>query len=625
MRRTRIAAFLAGLNREYQREFAKGMVDAAQSQDIDLCLFTCQGATGSLAAQDDLSEASIFDLPNLEDFDGMTALCATVATTQSRQHLHDLLRGQAGKPQIIVDDDAEQAIHMSFHDADSVRELTLHMLDVHHCRRFFIITGPKGNPVADTRARVCVETLAERGIQVPDDCIYDGHWVREGGEDAVRGLIERGESMPEVFICGNDDMAFGAINVLEEHGYRVPEDVRVTGFDARSEAVGRGLTTILRPVRDAGIETVRTLAAWIAGNKPQNHDMLLNTRVIYGSSCGCNSNASISRHYVRLLSQEHRAMEYSILQTSSFSNALAAVVSESEAGHVMNRFAERWNMQDFHVCIDPDCLRTGVPQHHLDPSRQLTLLSSTHRGVCAEQQQFNIRSLLPLLEQERSEPLALVFCPLYYLERNFGYTVLGVDFATTLTLYPLLTLLGSGLMSLYLQFRVRSYAKALEDLSVRDSLTGLLNRRGFQKEAPAMMEQARAQKQIFMMLSADMDDMKIINDRYGHLSGDKAIVRMGAGMHELDRLGVVSVHISGDEFLAFGILPNEETAASVETMFHLGIERVNREDPWVFNIEASVGVYYAVPTEADSLDFFRSKADSIMYERKRQRKLRRMK
>ena len=43
MRRRRIAALMAGLNREYQRDFVQGMVREAQARDVDLCIFACQG------------------------------------------------------------------------------------------------------------------------------------------------------------------------------------------------------------------------------------------------------------------------------------------------------------------------------------------------------------------------------------------------------------------------------------------------------------------------------------------------------------------------------------------------------------------------------------------------------
>lgn len=65
--------------------------------------------------------------------------------------------------------------------------------------------------------------------------------------------------LPDAVICGNDDTALALIDCLQQHGIRVPQDIRVTGFDARPDALARGLTTIRRPIQWAGELSVRRL------------------------------------------------------------------------------------------------------------------------------------------------------------------------------------------------------------------------------------------------------------------------------------------------------------------------------------------------------------------------------
>ena len=82
------------------------------------------------------------------------------------------------------------------------------------------------------------------------------------------------------------------------------------------------------------------------------------------------------------------------------------------------------------------------------------------------QQQFETRSLLPLLTQEHDQPLALVFSPLYSPARNFGYVVFDMAHASGYGLYALLTLISSALSSMLLNATIRAYADALEDMVV---------------------------------------------------------------------------------------------------------------------------------------------------------------
>lgn len=102
------------------------------------------------------------------------------------------------------------------------------------------------------------------------------------------------------------------------------------------------------------------------------------------------------------------------------------------------------------------------------------------------------------------------------------------------------------------------------------------------------------------MLSADMNHMKAINDEYGHLVGDEAIRRMGRVMRVVETVGITPVHISGDEFLAFGIMDSVEEADQLVDMIRQEIRKLNETEPWIREISASLGVYAAVPGEGET-------------------------
>ena len=94
---------------------------------------------------------------------------------------------------------------------------------------------------------------------------------------------------------------------------------------------------------------------------------------------------------------------------------------------------------------------------------------------------------------------------------------------------------------------------------------------------------------------------------------------LGSALRWLTGHGMTPVHISGDEFLAYGIADHADEAAGLVTVVKDELERMNREDPWLCDITASVGVYTAVPREEDNLDIFMTRADEAMYEDKNKR------
>ena len=107
--------------------------------------------------------------------------------------------------------------------------------------------------------------------------------------------------------------------------------------------------------------------------------------------------------------------------------------------------------------------------------------------------------------------------------------------------------------------------------------------------------------------------MKDINDRFGHLAGDEAICRMGRALQIVTQKGLIPVHISGDEFLAYGMADSYSQAESIIPLVNEELNRINREDPWLCDISASLGVYAGIPKDDDNIDSCMTQADRAMY------------
>ena len=617
MKRKRIAALMAGLNREYQQEFSRGMAAQALPLGIDLCIFNCQGYQAVLSPETEHQEGLIFDLPDLNEFDGITALLSTLSGHEHLRRVQELLDTHRSIPQVVVDAPSAHGVSIGFDDGCCVRQLVEHLLKEHGFRRFALLAGPFGNPVADLRLNTALDTLAKAGCPVSQRNILCGFWTKAGGRQCAEELLRREDPLPEALVCFNDDMAMGAIQVLENHGLSVPGDICVTGFDGRGEAIGCGVTTIRRPVVEAGSRCVELLAGMMDGHAPEKKQEILPTELILGHSCGCPMHHERSTAYIRDMSWEHQRVLEALIRTSTFSNALTGAESLRHAGDIINSFAGAWGLQEMHVCVRPDILEQDAsPSTDVVPEQMLQI-SGYSSGKISEQKCFPTRSLLPVLEREDRQALALVFSPLYYASHSFGYVVMDMQFAASLALYSLLSMLDGSLMNLVQQQMIRAYARRVEQMSLHDSLTGLLNRRGFRQEAEALLAQAIREARPVAMLSADMDGMKRINDSFGHLAGDQAIARMGTAMRSLEKRGICCAHISGDEFVAVGLCAGPACAARIKADLKEALAALNREDPWVCDIGASIGVYVAQPASGDTPEDLLQHADEEMYREKR--------
>lgn len=625
MARKRIAVLVASIDREYQQDFASGLVSAGVQNDVDICIFNSQGHMNvAISTNSEVGESMIYDLPDLDEFDGVISMLATMGNDVAYHKVLEVLAPlrESGKPHVSIDVPQEGAACIMFDDEISVSELTEHLISEHGVRRVAFISGPANSPVSRARLEACREVLRKHNLQLDDRMVFDGEWTRVGGRKAAEAILESGGEIPDAVLCANDDMALSVIECFNEHGIRVPRDVAVTGFDALREAVMRGLTTVCRPIDRSARKAIDILCNWINGNPPAQKEIRLSTIPIYGESCGCAQNLEHMNDKLRALGTERWNMETILTRVSMFSSTLAGVGDEQEAGEKIHDFVQSWGIKEMYLCVDPSICRETAQETRegeLYPAEML-LLYGIRNGREYKPALFDRRDLVPALQEMRKNTSCLVFCPLYYRNRNFGYVVLELGNGTAAALYSVLMLLNGALISLFLQTNIKNYAATIENMAVHDIMTGMLNRRGYMEQAPAVLDEARKAGKNFTIISMDMDHMKRINDTHGHLKGDEAICRMGKCLDVLEAHGITPVHISGDEFQAFGIQNSAEEAKELIPLIRESMNRMNREDPWICEISASIGVYSAVPGAENGLDEYITKADREMYADKARRK-----
>jgi diguanylate cyclase (GGDEF)-like protein len=155
------------------------------------------------------------------------------------------------------------------------------------------------------------------------------------------------------------------------------------------------------------------------------------------------------------------------------------------------------------------------------------------------------------------------------------------------------------------------------ELATRDSLTGVLNRRGVEERAPSLIALARRQKDVVFAKFVDVDGLKAANDRFGHDFGDEVIRATGEALQDCVRAGDLVGRWGGDEFIVVGVgqpLPPEALAARLRA--HLSQSGIDL-DRWPAAL--SIGTATAPAEEAD-FDALITEADADMYARRRTRR-----
>jgi diguanylate cyclase (GGDEF)-like protein/PAS domain S-box-containing protein len=165
----------------------------------------------------------------------------------------------------------------------------------------------------------------------------------------------------------------------------------------------------------------------------------------------------------------------------------------------------------------------------------------------------------------------------------------------------------------------KQFEDALRTLALVDELTGLYNRRGFVSLAERQLSLARRKKQPLVLIAADVDDLKGINDRFGHAVGDQALVAAAGILKQTYREADIIARLGGDEFTVF---PIEASSGSVEMLVDRldgNLRRYNERQEREFTLSMSTGVALLEGELSKDVQQLLSEADSQLYQQKRER------
>ncbi|HZD55546.1 MAG TPA: GGDEF domain-containing response regulator [Anaerolineales bacterium] len=160
--------------------------------------------------------------------------------------------------------------------------------------------------------------------------------------------------------------------------------------------------------------------------------------------------------------------------------------------------------------------------------------------------------------------------------------------------------------------------RVLQDLSFSDELTGLLNRRGFLSLAPKHLKIAQRANWELLVFFIDLDELKKINDNFGHPEGDQALRAVANILRETFRTSDVVARIGGDEFIVLAINASDASIENITARLHENMDQHNHSGDR-FRISLSYGVARFGPQEQPSLEEMIIQADQALYDNKRRK------
>jgi diguanylate cyclase (GGDEF)-like protein len=242
--------------------------------------------------------------------------------------------------------------------------------------------------------------------------------------------------------------------------------------------------------------------------------------------------------------------------------------------------------------------------------------------------------LLPPYSYPADTRYSFIVYTIYFKEEIYGYVVFESPGYEKDLFQIIISSLSSTIKRILLfrqketaEKRLRSAMKRLslyninlKDQSERDELTGLLNRRGLMNLAKLRLKQLREEYRSAVLFIADMDDLKYINDTYGHHNGDFALRSIASILRNTFRDKDIIARLGGDEFIILAPELQLSKAHMICERLKINENELNLYSEKPFRVSASLGYVNITPDSDRTLESWMSEADEKLYEEKKKRR-----
>lgn len=616
-----IGVFVSLVYDEYQKHLSNGISIRAQELDYNVAFFTNFG--GYDQNDYDQGELLIADLPCYEDLDGIIITPDTMSVDGLEQKIRDHISKRSNCPVVSVRRRIDEYYNVLIDDYTVLEDIIRHFIVEHGFTKLNFLAGPKGFPDSDKRLECYKRVLTEYNIPIEDERIYYGDFWKHEGKKAVDLWLSSSLPIPQAIICANDYMAITVVGALEDRGISVPDVVAVSGFDDIADAaeLSPSITTASMPVTDMGIEAVDKIDRIIKGNTEEQISYI-KSKTIIRESCGCKYNSEKekkhgSKHFFTYLESLRRE----VYRNSYMSAGLTGLTKQEEVYSSLGYYVyENIGFTDFYMCLYPNWQETGEEERSCDFDSEMYMELGVKNHEFYNKIRFKRRDLIPPQFVE-DRPVIYYFAILHHRAENFGYVAIAFEKIQTYmtTFQAWLINVSNALENVRVHSELNRLVYKLEDMYIRDELTGLYNRRGLETLGEKYLKQAIEKESSLMVLTADLDKLKWINDNYGHAGGDIALKAVAEALNISADDDEICARFGGDEFIVIGLEYDEEKAHRFIRRFIGELDRFNQDDNQEFNVYVSYGWSLVTPDSTTTVESCMVAADKKMYQQKKEK------
>ena len=595
----------------------------AAEDNIDLFVFL-NYSSGSESDPGNVGESMIFSLPNIADFDAVLLMGNTINMAYERKELREkILKYKI--PAISLEYPMQDIPYIGTDTYQGIYNLMLHVLAVHHAHDFVFMSGPRSNQESESRKRAVEDALETAGLVLREENIIEADWSYFVSYDKTIEYVNTHDKLPDAIVCANDEMAIGVCAALDFMKVRVPDDVIVTGCDylRRGQDFFPILSTVGREWDKLGYQGMDMLIQQMNGAEIPMNTVLQSTPIV-GESCGCNVSLTKSDERLHSIIANYRVQredainEWQLRYIDELFSKKNSVDGLKES--MRNTFQDNHSFEgeNFMLCIVDRYFEEKESWEELklgELTERMDVYVNLVDGKAVITDKFPTKDLLPYYDGNTEETQVYLFIPLNTKLTSIGYMVQKNNLKRVYeqSIYVWLRRVSQDLERVKQNIRVEELNKKLKEVSITDALTGLRNRTGFDVSALPCLLECQKQGKHSAIVFADVNQMKLINDKHGHLQGDLALCTVAEAIKKALPENWVAVRYGGDEFLMVGECRDAQDADEITENLRVELETLKSKRRLSFNLSVSIGSVVMYPEENNNLEEYLRRADEAMY------------
>ncbi|MBP5553571.1 MAG: GGDEF domain-containing protein [Lachnospiraceae bacterium] len=619
-KRKRLALFGSSLSSRYRRILSRAFSIAADELDVDLVIFNSYGKLRSINSVEPDNESGLFDYVDFDQFDGIVfdgeSYLVNGLTDKVERKLH-----AAKCPVVSISGHIDGFYNIEFDDEGGLRQMVEHFIDHHHFTKIGYMSGYLPHPDSVKRLNEFRTVMREHGFPEDGVGMFEGDFWYNKGTEAARYFLSLPER-PEAIVCANDYMAISLCDALRKFGIKVPQDIAVSGYDGSPEGKDflPNLSSVTREQLEIARKSLKLLVHLADNGDAADIDLKVKPRPYFSQSCGCEP-----LEYQHVFDTFDRVQdEMRKLNEGIFESESAMVkLNKAESVRTMETiFAEdSVNFGDynaFFMMVHTDS--AGRPSYDSEftmPSGNFVpvMWIDKKNEYTGSPRKRNSSELIPVADSDRSHVYYVM--PVHYAEKIFGYAVLELTGRDIFNEFynVWLNTMALSLDTLKKNDHIEKLIKRLEGLSVTDELTGLFNRRGFEDRIRAIVSGYKETKTVCTMV-IDMDGLKLINDRFGHYEGDRAIRALADSIKKSSDFGEIAGRAGGDEFYVFASDYSEPRIGRFIERMNEFVAEYNKANKLDYKLDFSIGTYLIETDSYGRIEEYFKISDARMYEQK---------